>query len=127
VDVYMPDAKYWDPAQATRCSGAPDYPQVMRVALLEMQRQVGDLRVEDGVARRGLLIRHLVMPGGVAGSRQVLEFIAREVSPHAWVNVMDQYRPAYRAKEHPEIARPITTAEFREAYDCAASLGLNLF
>jgi len=126
VDIYMPDAKYWDPAQSERYSGAPDYPAVMRMALKEMQRQVGDLEIAGGVARRGLLIRHLVMPGGVAGSRRLLEFIAREVSPRACVNVMDQYRPVYRAHEFPPIARRPTAEELLEARGHAMDLGLRV-
>lgn len=127
VDIYMPDAKYWDPAQAGRYSDAQDYPEVLRAALGEMQRQVGDLLIVGGVARRGLLVRHLVMPGNVAGSRQMLDFIAQEVSPHAWVNVMGQYRPAFRAREFPAIARRCTSAELADAHDRASKLGLNLF
>ena len=126
VDIYMPDAKYWDPEQAALYSNAPDYPEVMRTALKEMHRQVGDLKVVNGVARRGLLIRHLVMPNNVAGSEQVLEFIAKEVSPHSHVNVMDQYRPTFRAHEFEKIARHPTHDEYRKARDCAVRLGLNL-
>ncbi|MDP6107645.1 MAG: hypothetical protein QGI33_04330 [Candidatus Brocadiia bacterium] len=81
VDIYMPDAKYWDEEEARRYSAAPDYPDIMREALREMRRQVGNLDVVGGVARRGLLIRHLVMPGGVSGSRAILDFIAGEISP----------------------------------------------
>jgi len=126
VDIYMPDAKYWDPEQARRYSNAPDYPDVMRAALKEMHRQVGDLEVVGGVARRGLLIRHLVMPGNVAGSMEVLDFIAREVSPRSYVNVMDQYRPMYRAGEFEEIARRPTWDEYEQARRHAERLGLRL-
>jgi len=106
VDIYMPDAKYWDESAAAELSSARDYPQVMRAALKEMHRQVGDLVLDDeGIATRGLLVRHLVLPGGLAGSEQVLEFIAREVSPNTYVNVMGQYRPCYRAHEHPVLCR----------------------
>ena len=126
VDIYMPDAKYWDGEQAERYSGAADYPVVMREALKEMHRQVGDLQVEGGVARRGLLIRHLVMPNNVAGSLCVLDFIAREISPDSYVNVMDQYRPAHRAHQFEDIARRPTTQEYAEARRHAEGLGLNL-
>jgi putative pyruvate formate lyase activating enzyme len=126
VDIYMPDAKYADGAVAAELSRAPDYPQVLRAALREMQRQVGDLRIEDGIATRGLLIRHLVLPSGLAGSREILDFIAGEVSPNAYVNVMAQYRPCYRARECAAVARPPTREEFLEAYRHAASLGLRL-
>ena len=126
VDIYMPDAKYWDSEQAARYSNAPDYPEVMRAALKEMHRQVGDLRIVGGVARRGLLIRHLVMPNNVAGSKQMLDFIAREISPHSHVNVMNQYRPTYRAHQFAPIARRPSVEEYVEARNHAAALGLNL-
>jgi len=126
VDIYMPDAKYWDPKAAGTYSNARDYPEVMRTALREMHRQVGDLQIVNGTARRGLLIRHLVMPDNVAGSREVLDFIAKEISPGSYVNVMDQYRPAYRAHEFPEIARHVTGEEYRAAHDYAEQLGLML-
>jgi putative pyruvate formate lyase activating enzyme len=126
VDIYMPDAKFWDPEVAFRYTRARDYPERMRQALVEMQRQVGVLRIEGGVARRGLLVRHLVMPSEVAGSREILRFIAEEISPDTYVNVMAQYRPLYGAHEHVEIARPLTSEEYREAHDYARKLGLNL-
>ncbi len=126
VDIYMPDAKFWDADTAFRYTKARDYPDRMRAALKEMHRQVGVLQIEDGVACRGLLVRHLVMPDGVAGSKEVLRFIADEISPDTYVNVMDQYRPLYRARRHAEIARPITAEEFAEAYQYAGGLGLNL-
>jgi putative pyruvate formate lyase activating enzyme len=126
VDIYMPDAKYWDEACARRYSNAPDYPAIMREALKEMHRQVGELEIVGGVARRGLLVRHLVMPGGVAGSKDVLKFIADEISPRTFVNVMDQYRPVYRAHEFHEIARRPTAAEYEEARAYAEKLGLRL-
>ncbi len=126
VDIYMPDAKYWDSEQARHYSNAPDYPELMRAALKEMHRQVGDLEIVGGAARRGLLIRHLVMPNNVAGSRGVLDFIAREVSSNSYVNVMEQYRPTYRAHEFPPIARRPTVQEYSEARDHAARLGLRL-
>ena len=126
VDIYMPDAKYWDTAESERYSRAPDYPEVMRAALKEMHRQVGDLEIVHGVARRGLLIRHLVLPNGAAGSKKVLDFIADEISPRSYVNVMDQYRPAYRAAEFPPIARRPSVEEYIEARDHALQLGFNL-
>jgi len=126
VDVYMPDAKFWDPEAAFRYARARDYPDRMRQALKAMHRQVGDLEIVGGVARRGLLVRHLVMPHGVAGSRQVLRFLAEEVSPDTCVNVMEQYRPLYHAHRHPQIARPITDEEYAEARLCAEQLGLRV-
>ncbi|MFP4056581.1 MAG: radical SAM protein [Candidatus Brocadiia bacterium] len=126
VDIYMPDAKYADSEAAAELSDAPDYPDVMRQALVEMHRQVGDLHIEGGIATRGLLVRHLVLPDDMAGSRQVLDFLARSLSPNTYVNVMPQYRPCYRARECEAIARPPTSQEFREAYRYAARLGLRL-
>ena len=126
VDIYMPDAKYADPEVARELSDAPDYPDVMFAALREMHRQVGDLTIEDGMATRGLLVRHLVLPNGLAGSEAILDFLAAELSPRTYVNVMAQYRPCYRAAECPRIARPPTRAEFRSAYQHAVNLGLRL-
>jgi len=98
VDIYMPDAKFGDEATARRLAGTPDYPARMKEAIREMHRQVGDLRVDaDGIAERGLLVRHLVLPVGHAGSREIFRFLAREVSPDTYVNVMEQYRPEWKA------------------------------
>ena len=125
VDIYMPDAKYADGA-AARLSDAPDYPEVMFAALREMHRQVGDLDIRNGVATRGLLVRHLVLPNGLAGSRAILDFLAASISPRTYVNVMAQYRPCYRAPECPEVDRSPTRQEFAEAHAYAAGLGLRL-
>lgn len=126
VEIYMPDFKFWSPASAERYADAADYPERAREAVREMHRQVGDLAIRDGVARRGLLVRHLVMPGGVEESKAILDFLAREVSGNTYVNVMDQYRPAHRAREFPEIARRITAAEYGTVREHAAKLGLRL-
>jgi putative pyruvate formate lyase activating enzyme len=126
VDIYMPDAKFWDAEMAFRYARARDYPDRMREALKEMHRQVGVLRIENGVARRGLLVRHLVMPNNAGGSREVLRFIAEEVSPETYVNVMGQYRPMHVAHNYVEIARPITRDEYEDAYEYARALGLHL-
>ena len=116
VDIYMPDAKYMDRKHSKQFSNAPDYPEVIKGVLKEMHRQVGDLTTNSkGIAERGLLIRHLVMPNGVASSEAVLRFIAEEISVHSYVNIMDQYRPEYRAHECPEINRRITQKEYLEA------------
>lgn len=94
VDIYMPDFKFWDPEVSTRLAQARDYPEAARAAVREMHRQVGDLTLDErGLARRGLLIRHLVMPNGLAGTRPIAEWLAREISPHTYVNVMAQYHP----------------------------------
>jgi putative pyruvate formate lyase activating enzyme len=116
VDIYMPDVKYMDKKHSERFSNAPDYPEVVKKALKEMHRQVGDLTTNsEGIAQRGLLIRHLVMPNGVASSETALRFIAEEISVHSYVNIMDQYRPEYRAHEYPEIDRRISQKEYTEA------------
>ncbi len=120
VDIYMPDAKYMDEKHARTYSNAPDYPQVLKKILKEMHRQVGDLKVNpSGIAETGLLIRHLVMPNGMASSEEVLKFIAQEISVHSYVNIMAQYRPHYRAFDHPDISRRISQKEYLEAIQMA--------
>jgi putative pyruvate formate lyase activating enzyme len=120
VDIYMPDIKYMDGRYSKEFSNAPDYPEVIKEVLKEMYRQVGDLTANsEGIAERGLLIRHLVMPNGVASSEAVLRFIAEEISVQSYVNVMDQFRPEYRAHEFPEINRRITQKEYLEAVQWA--------
>ena len=129
IDIYMPDFKMWDPSQARRYLTAADYPEVARLALLEMHRQVGVLKLDErGVARRGLLVRRLVMPGDVAGSAAILRFLAGQVSPDTYVNVMAQYRPAGEVSSaaFPEINRCPTRAEFLAAIQLASDLGLRL-
>jgi putative pyruvate formate lyase activating enzyme len=126
VDIYMPDAKFWKSETAFRYAKARDYPDRMREALVEMHRQVGVLRIEDGIARRGLLVRHLVMPNGTAESKAILRFIAQDVSPDTYVNVMEQYRPMHAAHDYVEIARPVTRQEYNDAHSYARSLGLSL-
>lgn len=126
VDIYMPDIKYSDNETARRYSGAKDYWDVVRPAIKEMHRQVGELNMDkQGIATRGLLIRHLVLPNRLAGSEAVLEFIATELSPHSYVNIMDQYRPAFRAWKIPEISRPITKTEFDVVLSHAREFGLH--
>jgi putative pyruvate formate lyase activating enzyme len=120
IDIYMPDAKYMDEKFSKQFSNAPDYPGVIKKVLKEMYRQVGDLKTNSkGIAERGLLIRHLVMPGGVASSEAILKFIAEEISPHSYVNIMAQYRPEYRAYEYSEINRRISHKEYLEAIQMA--------
>lgn len=126
VDIYMPDIKYSANEFARRLSGAPGYWDIVRPAVKEMHRQVGDLMVDArGIARRGLLIRHLVLPNGLAGSRAVLDFISRDVSPSTYVNIMDQYRPAYRALRYSELSRSIKESEYREVLEYASAVGLH--
>jgi putative pyruvate formate lyase activating enzyme len=124
-DIYMPDFKYGDSATALRLSGAPHYVETARDALGEMHRQVGDLVMDErGIALRGLLVRHLVLPGGLAGTREVMGFLVREISPDTYVNVMDQYHPCFRAAGYPPLDRRITAAEFREAVEIAREEGI---
>jgi putative pyruvate formate lyase activating enzyme len=126
VDIYMPDMKYADAEIAQRYSGIPNYPQANQAAVREMHRQVGDLQLDDrGVATRGLLVRHLVLPNGLAGTAEIVRFLATEISPHTYLNVMDQYRPAYRAAQYPELNRPITRAEYQTAVRLALDAGLH--
>lgn len=125
VDIYMPDMKYADDRVGERLSGVRDYVCRNRAAVLEMHRQVGDLALnEHGVARRGLLVRHLVLPGELAGTVEVARFLATEVSPGTYINVMDQYRPAHEARRHAEISRPPTVAEYRAAVQETLAAGL---
>jgi len=125
VDVYLPDLKYADGEAAERYSAAPDYPAVARAALREMHRQVGDLELDaSGLAVRGVLVRHLVLPNGLAGTLSSMRFLAAELSPDTYVNVMDQYRPCFRAHEHPELARRATAAELEHATQAARRAGL---
>lgn len=126
IDIYMPDMKYGDSAVARRYSKVRDYVEVNRAAVREMHRQVGELALDkQGLAQRGLLVRHLVLPGGLAGTEQVLAFLAQEISPHTYLNLMDQYRPCYRADEYPPLARTITAEEYQEARALAKRHGLN--
>lgn len=125
VDIYMPDFKYSDPEMAERYSEAPDYPVVVKEALREMHRQVGDLLLDHrGIAIRGLLVRHLVMPEGIAGTEKMAGFIAEEISRETYVNIMDQYHPCYRAFEMPPLDRRITGKEYNEAIETAKRLRL---
>jgi putative pyruvate formate lyase activating enzyme len=125
IDIYMPDMKYGDAALARRYSKVRDYVEANRQAVQEMHRQVGDLVLDGrGIAQRGLLVRHLVLPDDIAGTDGVLEFLAEEVSPNTYVNLMDQYRPCYRADDYPELDRPITRAEYEVALAAARRHGI---
>ena len=126
VDIYLPDLKYMDADKAAKYSaGAADYPEVTQQAILEMHRQVGLLALDRrGIALRGLMIRHLVMPNRVAGTQQFVKWVAGALPKTTYVNIMAQYRVEYRAYEHPEIARGITGEEFLEAMDWARWYGL---
>lgn len=125
IDIYMPDFKFWDGGIAETACQAPDYPEIVRQAVIEMHRQTGDLITDDrGFAQRGLLVRHLVLPDGLAGTRDVMRFIARSVSADTYVNVMSQYRPCGRAHEIPGLDRRPTPDEFRAALTAAGEEGI---
>jgi len=124
-DIYMPDFKYGSNESAKKLSAAPDYVEITKVAIKEMHKQVGDLKMDKrGIAERGLLIRHLVLPEGLAGTWEVMKFIATEISKNTYINIMDQYRPCYKAFEHPPMNRRITGEEFEEAVRIAREEGL---
>ena len=125
VDIYMPDMKYADAEVGRRLSGVEGYPAANQAAVCEMHRQVGDLLLDEhGVARRGLLVRHLVLPGGLAGTKAIVAFLAGEISPLTYLNVMEQYRPCYRAHEYPELSRPLARGEYEAALRLAQQAGL---
>jgi len=125
IDIYMPDMKYSDGKTAEQLSGIKDYPLVNKAAVKEMHRQVGDLKTdEQGVAQRGLLVRHLVLPNRLAGTQEVVRFLAQEVSTNTYLNIMAQYHPCYKAFDIPSLARSLQRQEFIEAIDLAHQQGL---
>jgi putative pyruvate formate lyase activating enzyme len=127
VDIYMPDFKCWTRERSRRYLMAVDYPEAARAAIAEMHRQVGPLVMDDdGVATRGVLLRHLVMPGCLDETKAILEWIATELGRDTYVNLMDQYRPAGKVgrDRFPEINRPLSPAEYHEALDIARCVGL---
>jgi len=126
VDIYMPDMKYSDARTAEQLSGIKDYPRANQAAVKEMHRQVGDLQMdEQGIAQRGLLVRHLVLPNRLAGTEEVIRFLAQEVSRDTYLNIMAQYHPSYKAFDLPRLSRRITDKEFSEAIELAHRYGLN--
>jgi len=126
IDIYMPDMKYASAQIGRKYSKIQDYPQINQAAVREMHRQVGDLQInERGIATRGLLVRHLVLPNGLAGSEEILRFLADEISKDTYLNLMNQYRPAYHAPQFPEINRPITALEYQCALQIAQTAGLH--
>jgi putative pyruvate formate lyase activating enzyme len=129
VDIYMPDMKYMDADQAAKYSSdASDYPGVTKKAIIEMNRQVGELQYDRrGIALRGLIIRHLVMPNRVAGTEKFTKWLAENLPKSTYVNIMPQYHVDYKAYEYPKIARGITVEEFLEAMDWAEKDGLTNF
>jgi len=126
IDIYMPDMKYSDEKTAEQLSGIKDYPEVNKAAIREMHRQVGNLQIDDeGVAQRGLLVRHLVLPNRLAGTQEVVRFLAREISTNTYLNIMAQYHPCHKAFDIPLLARPVSRQEFSEAIDLARRQRLN--
>jgi len=127
IDIYMPDFKYNLPEWGQQYSKIKNYPQKAQIALQEMDKQVGGLKVdEQGAAFRGLIIRHLILPGGLENTKKVLDFIKEKLSPDCLVNLMDQYYPAHQAFRYPELSRRLTGREYAEAYRYAQKLGIRL-
>lgn len=124
-DIYMPDAKYGRDETALKYSNAPDYTHYMKTSIKEMHRQVGDLSInEGGIATRGLLVRHLVLPDGLADTEEVVKFLSQEISRDTYLNVMAQYRPEYNACSFPELDRRLMLREYNKAVRLAAEAGL---
>ena len=125
IDIYMPDMKYGDAALAHNYSHVRDYVETNFAAVREMHRQVGDLQLDDhGIARRGMLVRHLVLPDRIAGTETVLGFLANEISTNTYINLMDQYHPCYRAMDNPPLDRDLKQSEYQQAVELAGMLGL---
>ena len=125
IDIYMPDFKYADPEVAKDFSKAGDYPSVAKSAIKEMYRQAGDLIIDEkGVAQKGLLVRHLVLPEGLAGTEKIAKFLFEEISPDTYTNIMAQYYPCYKAHEHPPLDRRLTGDELKKAVKAARDAGL---
>jgi len=125
IDIYMPDMRYSDSAYSAKYSDIANYPEINQIAISEMHRQAGILQVESEIATRGLLIRHLVLPNGLSGSKAIFDFIAKEISPDTFVAVMSQYFPAYNACNHPEIDKRLTESEYNQALAWFDEAGLS--
>jgi len=126
IDIYMPDMKYASAQIARHYSKIPNYPQFNQAAVHEMHRQVGDLQLdESGLATRGLLVRHLVLPNDLAGTGEIVRFLAEQISPNTYLNLMDQYRPAFNARQFPKLNRRITPQEYQAAISMAETVGLH--
>ncbi|MGB9521830.1 MAG: radical SAM protein, partial [Anaerolineales bacterium] len=124
IDIYMPDMKYASRNLARKYSHIPNYPSVNQTAVKEMYRQVGNLQLdENGIAQKGLLIRHLVLPNQIAGSEKILQFIAEQISTETYLNIMDQYYPTYLAHKYPELNRTIRPREVQKVLELAHALG----
>jgi putative pyruvate formate lyase activating enzyme len=126
IDIYMPDMKYSDSSISKELSNTEDYPKVNFQAVKEMHRQVGDLEVKGGLARKGLLVRHLVLPEGMAGSEAIIDFLAEKISASTSINVMGQYHPCYEGCHHSQLNRRPTLDEIESARNCAIKKGLRI-
>jgi putative pyruvate formate lyase activating enzyme len=125
VDIYLPDIKYADARTAKRLSGREDYVRVNRMALLEMWRQVGPVRLDsDSIARRGMIVRHLILPEDLSGTRECMAFLAEHMGPTVWVSLMNQYFPAHEAHNFPPLHRKVTREEYERAIQNLVDLGL---
>ncbi len=125
IDIYMPDMKYANPQISLHYSKARNYPQINQAAVREMYRQVGDLQIDaHGLAWRGLIVRHLVLPNGLAGTDKIVRFLAEEISKNTYLNIMAQYRPVFNARQFPKLNRPVTSEEYQSAVDIARQAGL---
>jgi putative pyruvate formate lyase activating enzyme len=125
IDIYMPDFKFWDVKIADNTCDAPDYPEIARRAVLEMHRQVGDLVIdENGIAQRGLLLRHLVLPDNLAGTGDIMKFIHNDISPNTYVSIMAQYRPCGKADETPGLSKSLSIQEYKQALQMAKEEGI---
>ncbi|MGD8849326.1 MAG: radical SAM protein [Anaerolineales bacterium] len=125
IDIYMPDMKYAHVEHGKRYSKVPHYPEVNQAAVREMHRQVGDLQLDkQGIAQRGLLVRHLVLPEGLAGTKEIVKFLAEQISKNTYLNLMDQYRPAYKARQYSALSRPVNSEEYSQAVQWAIQAGL---
>ena len=125
IDIYMPDFKFWDPEISEKLCGVRDYAEKTRAAIIEMHRQTGDLVLDEtGTARRGLLLRHLILPSGLAGTRDIMRFTARQISPNTYVNIMPQFKPYYRSREVRELMNRITECDYADVLKTAREEGI---
>jgi len=126
VDIYLPDMRYADNQMSVKYSSAPDYPKYNQEALKEMHKQVGIAKIDnEGIIKKGLIIRHLVLPDNIAGTEQVMQFIATKLSKHTYISLMSQYFPCYKAAQHKEILRRITSEEYESAKAAMEKYGLS--